>query len=330
MRKDGFIVRLNNEALLSGIKRVVANERHVQCLFLIYLAEIEKRKIYAKEGYSSLFRFVTEALGFSEGSALKRIWVARAARKFPLIYYLIDEGKISLTVLSKLCPYLSQGNVDRLLSCAENKSVRDVEKIIATHFPKSEVKDSIRKAVSPLSIDKVHIHFTADTQFAEDLEKAKSLLSHKYPDGKLSDILGEALRLLLTKIEPKQSEREAQSKPSEDKTRTIPRAIKNEVWHRDSAQCTFKSPSGKQCGETRFLEYDHKQPFALGGSSHSPGNVRLLCRTHNKLMAEQFFGEDWMAKKIRAQELWEEMRQREKSIPPPFQNHEGSIAEGRA
>ncbi|MGE0172274.1 MAG: hypothetical protein AB7T49_05800 [Oligoflexales bacterium] len=39
-------------------------------------------------------------------------------------------------------------------------------------------------------------------------------------------------------------------------------------------------------------------PFALGGRSDDPTNVRLLCRAHNRLHAEHAFGKGFVANKI--------------------------------
>jgi len=39
----------------------------------------------------------------------------------------------------------------------------------------------------------------------------------------------------------------------------------------------------------------HKELFARGGD-HSPGNLTLLCRAHNTLLAEQDYGKDVMAR----------------------------------
>ncbi len=74
-------------------------------------------------------------------------------------------------------------------------------------------------------------------------------------------------------------------------TRHIPARIRDDVFIRDGGQCTFVAPDGHRCLEQARLEVDHVVPFALGGS-HSPGNLRLMCQTHNRLMAERMFGSD--------------------------------------
>lgn len=52
-------------------------------------------------------------------------------------------------------------------------------------------------------------------------------------------------------------------------SRYIARKIKYQIWHRDQGKCT-------QCASTRNLNFDHIQPYALGGESNLE-NLRLLC-----------------------------------------------------
>jgi len=52
-------------------------------------------------------------------------------------------------------------------------------------------------------------------------------------------------------------------------------------------QCQYKLRDGKICGSTYQLQIDHIFPKALGGSDDIH-NLRILCRTHNNLMAEKF------------------------------------------
>ena len=45
-----------------------------------------------------------------------------------------------------------------------------------------------------------------------------------------------------------------------------------------------------------MLEYDHVRPIARGGRS-TTDNLRLRCRAHNQLEAEQLYGEAFMQQK---------------------------------
>jgi hypothetical protein len=64
-------------------------------------------------------------------------------------------------------------------------------------FPKEEVEEALRKSVSPLGGERHSVQFTADTGFIQDLQEARALLSHRFPKGKLCEVLGLALKTLL-------------------------------------------------------------------------------------------------------------------------------------
>jgi 5-methylcytosine-specific restriction endonuclease McrA len=157
----------------------------------------------------------------------------------------------------------------------------------------------VKQNVSPLSIDQVHVHFTASTAFAKKLEAALALFSHEYPQGKLADIFEAGLDLLLKKKTPKRDpasiskEESAKEEATEKRvidSRYIPRGIQDQVRTRDENRCRYVAQSGKRCEATRFLELDHLHPWSLGGSSHDPDNLQLLCSVHNKLRAQETFG----------------------------------------
>ncbi|HWA69164.1 MAG TPA: HNH endonuclease [Rhizomicrobium sp.] len=58
------------------------------------------------------------------------------------------------------------------------------------------------------------------------------------------------------------------------RSRTIPSAIKQEVWVRDGGKC-------RTCQASDELHFDHILPYSKGGSSVLAENVQLLCARHN-------------------------------------------------
>jgi len=81
----------------------------------------------------------------------------------------------------------------------------------------------------------------------------------------------------------KQSPPTSAAKP---KNRHIPNGTRDKVWLRDQEKCQFKDKqTGKICGSKKYLELDHRYPFALGGE-HSEQNLQLRCRQHNLYRAE--------------------------------------------
>jgi hypothetical protein len=172
-----------------------------------------------------------------------------------------------------------------------------VERKLASLFPKKERPDEIRE----LNEDRLSYYFCADRDFESLLQEAKAALSHKYPKGQLKEIFGEALKVLLVKKAKEHTSKKLPLK-LEDSTRRVPRHIKEVVWKRDGGCCSYLSETGRRCEETHFLEWDHIYPWALGGRSDDADNIRLLCRAHNKLMATQHFGMEFIEKKIAEKE----------------------------
>ena len=80
------------------------------------------------------------------------------------------------------------------------------------------------------------------------------------------------------------------------RTRHIPAAERREVYRRDGGRCAYVDARGERCGETRYLELHHLQPFARQGMNLA-ANLALRCRAHNQLAAEQDFGPELIAKK---------------------------------
>jgi hypothetical protein len=67
--------------------------------------------------------------------------------------------------------------------------------------------------------------------------------------------------------------------------------VKRAVFERDGQQCTYVAADGRRCEASAFLELDHIDPKALGGSNDA-ANLRVRCRAHNQLWAEQSFGRE--------------------------------------
>jgi len=65
--------------------------------------------------------------------------------------------------------------------------------------------------------------------------------------------------------------------------------VPGKVARRDGMRCSFVSAEGHRCQARERLQYHHERAFALGGEA-STDNIRLLCQSHNLLMAERELG----------------------------------------
>jgi hypothetical protein len=78
--------------------------------------------------------------------------------------------------------------------------------------------------------------------------------------------------------------------------RHVPRDVRRHVWQRDEGRCKYVDERGVRCHETTCLELDHELPHARGGPP-TARNLRLRCRAHNQLTAENDFGREFMNRK---------------------------------
>jgi len=62
--------------------------------------------------------------------------------------------------------------------------------------------------------------------------------------------------------------------------RTIPAAVRREVWRRAGGRCEWQLHEGGACGSTLRLEFAHVTPRARGGPATSE-NLKLHCRARN-------------------------------------------------
>jgi RuvA, C-terminal domain len=157
--------------------------------------------------------------------------------------------------------------------------------------------------IEPLSEARYKVQLTAGSELKAKLERACDLMRHRNPSGDLAPVLEAAMDLLLAKLEKERlgkvkTPRAAKAKsPKPSEARGIPVAVRRAVFERDGEQCTFRDIAGERCPSRGHLELDHIEPRALGGLDEA-SNLRVRCRAHNRLYAEQVFGKDVVARQI--------------------------------
>src|SRR5262245_23093600 len=139
------IQSLSDEQLLHDVQAAACCERGATAQLLALLAEMDVRRVYLQQGYSSLFTYCTGCLHLSEHAAYGRIEAARAARKFPSLLDRFADGSITLTTICLLSNHLTPENHEQLLAAAMHKTRREVEQLVATLRPMPDVPSAVRK-----------------------------------------------------------------------------------------------------------------------------------------------------------------------------------------
>ena len=293
---------LSDKDLLVATKNAVHRERETTTEVLRHLQEMERRRLFADLGFSSLFSYAVKELKYSEDEALRRISAMRLLKELPVIEEKIKEGSLTLTNLAKAQTYfrhkkksakVSTEEKLELLEKIENKSSRETEKILLALAPTCQGRERIK----PVSPENLEFRFTGPGELLEKINELKALLAHSHPNASLAELFALTLDLGIEHFKKKRSCRpQKNSRETTEKSdppvaskvssheRHIPAQLKRETWSREKCE---------NCGGKFALEIDHRKPFAMGGTTSSE-NLRILCRSCNQRAAIVTFGEEKM------------------------------------
>ena len=84
------------------MKSLSACERDAVAHLIAHLSEMDTRDIHLRAGYPRLYDYCLKVLHLSEWEAWNRIEAARVARRFPILFDMLEEGSIHLTGIKLL------------------------------------------------------------------------------------------------------------------------------------------------------------------------------------------------------------------------------------
>jgi 5-methylcytosine-specific restriction endonuclease McrA len=133
----------SNDALRHDLEARVAHDCRSTAVLLSRVGEFDERKLYLEEAHPSMFSYCLHELHFCEGTASRRIYAARAARRFPLLFDAVADGRLHLTAVVMLSKYLTSGNLDELVAAATHRSKAEIEQLIADRFPRPDLPERL-------------------------------------------------------------------------------------------------------------------------------------------------------------------------------------------
>lgn len=93
---------ISNNDLNNSFKKIVQCERELLSQIILHIQEVYKRKLFLEMGYASMFAYMTEYLGYSSGSAQRRIDAARLASELPEVINMLETGQTDLSKCSMI------------------------------------------------------------------------------------------------------------------------------------------------------------------------------------------------------------------------------------
>ena len=134
---------LTDGQLLRELSALRARNREVTAEELLHLGEVDDRKLFLPQAHRSMFRYCVRVLRMSEDTAFKRIRAARAARRFPVIYAAVAEGRLTLTAVMMLAPHLTAENAAELLAAATHRTNAQIQELLAGASREPDVAASV-------------------------------------------------------------------------------------------------------------------------------------------------------------------------------------------
>ena len=269
--------QLSNDALVENLELLVQKERELTAEIVEHIAEVERRRLYLKEGKKNLFQYLTEKFGYSNGPAQRRIDAARLLLDAPELRENLEKGEINLSQVAVLASGFRQVETSKeqkkeLLEQAKGLSVEKTQELVAQTLD-----------IQPIQFDKVkhqgdgskRIEFTVSEEAWKKFQRLKEVLSHVYPGGGWQDVLLYAAEEVLKKKDPMREKKTpapvarapastaqaAQSNASAQYQVVVKKPnraeVRRTVFQRDQC-CQWKDPrTVKICGSRFQLEEDH-------------------------------------------------------------------------
>ena len=325
---------LGDEALLNDLRTLVGQDRANTATLLAHIAEVDARRLYLPAAYPSMYEYCVRELCLSEDEAFARIRAARMAREHPAVYAAIAEGRLTLSAVLLLGPYLTRENADELLASAAHKTRSEIRQMLADRCPRLPVSTTVdpvpvvpvpvdlveqdvpstcqpefalvskrvdftitRSTSRPLSPERFSLQCTIARETHEKLLYAQALLRHRLPSGDVPEVLDEALDALIVSLEK-----------AKFAATSHPRACcgRSRAGSRYVPAAVKRAVWERDRGQCTFMGSNGKRCEARAflefdhvdpfarGGEATAEGMRLLCRAHNQYAAERTFGAGFM------------------------------------
>jgi len=236
----------------------------------LLLPEIDRKQIWKKKGFSSIFEYAGKLAGMSKSSVKDALRIMRKVEDKPALRKVIDEKGIQSVkpVIAIATPETAEFWAEKARIMSKNTLETYVHEYRLARLPGT-----------PAQSEK-QITMTLTPDIAAELEKLKG-------KGDWNTLMKELLQLRKEKLEAEKP------KPVENHSRHIPAKIEKFVIAKTRGQCAYPG-----CTKP-YKTLHHTQRFALD-HVHDPDQIVPLCEAHEHLAHHGL-----IANEDRAPEKWQ-------------------------
>ncbi len=135
---------LSDNQLIRKIEILDSKERELTLTVLLHLAEIDRRRLYIKRGYSSFFDFCVRHLKYSDSAAGRRIRAARCIREYPQVGRMLERRELNIVTISRIYGIITRKNMKHLLREVARKRARDVDLVLSRYRPTDRIFEKVK------------------------------------------------------------------------------------------------------------------------------------------------------------------------------------------
>ena len=289
--------KLSDKELLTSIDKFVAKEKGLTIEILKHLLIIQERRLFCELGFSSLFEYGVEHLGYSKSECYNRISAMNLLRQTRNAENKIERGTISLTNAKELMEKIRKEEErtgkamsflrkEELVEKIDGLSTRKAEQVLNLEFAEVEKAPVLKKLVLEL-----------DEETFKKFYKIKHLLGISKEVELVKTLLNEKEKILEKKEKEKEKEEIKEipkAKKVESKSRYIPMQVKRELLKSADYRCEFISKlTGIRCEHRIKLNYEHCLLYSWGGKNEV-SNLKILCVAHNQRSSIKSLGQSKM------------------------------------
>ncbi len=201
---------LSDDNLLKATEVAALTVRASIIRLLHHLAEVHRRRLFARVGCDSLFDYCVRVLLMSQGESARRVNASRALTEFPGLEEKIVSGALTVTAISQAEVFfrserkntnaVPQERKREIYMQLENQSTRSAEKILLSYSSQPEVLGRERnRQITPTLTE---VKCVLDDGVMADLERLKEIWSYALPNASTSDLIKKMAVFCRAKLDP--------------------------------------------------------------------------------------------------------------------------------
>jgi hypothetical protein len=202
----------SNQELLSTLKLQAENERRLLMDILYSLQEVEARSLHLGMGYPDLYTFAMRELGYSSGSAYRRVSAMRLLKSVPDVAPKLESGELGLENASQAQSFFRKQDQARKEQGLERLSLDEKREVVSELFNKS-TREGLRflterapevmiptEKLKPLPEQKTLVQFVASAELMAKLEELKHIFAHQNFEGRMDVLVDQLADIALKKF----------------------------------------------------------------------------------------------------------------------------------